>query len=198
MTRRILSGLTLLAVLLVAPSVFATGGGHGGNCNGYSNCDGDDNRTYNQGGKGGHGGDARSKAKSYSDADARSRSSAKAVDRSKTYNVNVPIAKGGSAKQGQGQDQGQAQGQGQKQGMEYNGNTEIGIEGDTVTYEAAASAFVGPDVNPDQIQVECPMYVQDGVSLGGGVVQGGGGVGWTNAETGKRLGPHLRAALEEL
>ena len=49
------------------------------------------------------------------------------------------------------------------------------------TYETSSSPAFGPDVNVDQINVTCPLYIQDGWSVAGTVIAGAGSLGATDA-----------------
>ncbi len=65
-------------------------------------------------------------------------------------------------------------------GIVSNVGPQVVIGGDV--FEAAASSAFGPSIDVDQINVECPIFVQDGVSIGGSIVEGSGSLGWTDAE----------------
>jgi len=162
--------LLIMAAMLLSFTVLADENGCDDDCNGG----GDTYNTTNKGGKGGtgvgigigigKGGSAYSKAYG---------------GNAKAYGGNA-YSKGGSAYQGQDQDQGQ--GQGQKQGMQYNGN--VTVEGDSVLVEDKyqAPGIVAPGIDTSQVNVECPLYVQDGWSAGASGPGAGLTAGATDAE----------------
>jgi hypothetical protein len=100
---------------------------------------------------------------------------------SKAYGGNAK-AYGGSAYQGQ--DQGQYQGQGQL-GIVKNVGPQVVITDESVTTfeeKYQAPSMVAPGIDTSQVNVECPLFVQDGWSAGASGPGAGLSAGATDAE----------------
>jgi hypothetical protein len=173
-------------------------------CNGRGSCDQStttNNYTTNKGGKGGQGGEggtgigigigkggsAYTKVYTCVDTDIDNRN----------YNANVGIVKGYNDQdqkqgqlQGQGQDQdqnqGQDQGQSQKalslqgQTLTNNGPQVVIEDNKVITYEAAASSAIAPDVNAPDPTADCRF--SQGFSVAGSAVMAGGSIGHSTSE----------------
>lgn len=162
-------------------------------CNGRGSCDQsttniDKSKTFNQGGKGGKGGTGYGgtgigigigkggNAKAYGgDADADAAAYAKSIginynSLTTTQQTSVKNYVSSTNAQGQGQ-----------VGIVKNVGPQVVIEDHSViTYEAAASSAIAPDVNAPNPTAQC-RYSQ-GFSIAGSVVVGGGSIGHTTSE----------------
>lgn len=181
--------LLLLAALAVFSINVASANGSA-KCAGFGNCN-EDNSTTNApkayGGDGGDGGDANVgnglgnfSPKAYGgDAEADARAYAKSIG----INYNSLTTKQKTSVQTHVKTiQGQQQGQGQIGVVSNHGPQVIITDEKVITYEASSSPAFGPDVNVDQVKVDCPLYVQDGWSIAGTVIAGAGSAGATDAQ----------------
>jgi hypothetical protein len=171
--------LMIIALVALSSNVMA-----GNNCNKsfLSDCSSDNSVTTNNkggaGGKGGEGGTGIGVGIAKADADAAAYAKSIGINyNSLTTQQQTSVKNYVSSSNYQGQGQ---------VGIVKNVGPQVVIEDHKViTYEASSAPAIGPDVNVDQVKVDCPLYIQDGFSLAGSVILGSGSVGATNAELSK-------------